>query len=234
MSSEQNSRLPLREPIVRRVRALLQVKIKNGATPQEAIQAAALAQRLMAKYSLEEEDLTDDSAEVAAIDARETDGAWVNSLAGVVADAFRCRCYFHFTEYGTSRRVFTFVGRKADAEAARAVYEKLYIIGARLGRKAAKQYKAAYPWRRPRGVQRSACEGFVSGVKAELEKQSRELMLTIPAEVNEAFEEMTSGFSNYRARGYTFNGEAYSAGVANGMDAVRGTRLEGQHALPSA
>lgn len=73
-----------REKLIERIKKLLAVTEQRGATEQEAIQAALMAQKLMAEYDVNDYELGSDSEPIE--EAKTKRGrAWESILAQVVA-----------------------------------------------------------------------------------------------------------------------------------------------------
>jgi len=218
-----------RSEIIDRIRKLLALATDNP-NPAEAAQAAMMAQRLIVKndvadYELMEKVETQKIIESHSCDARRN--AWSSKLAGVVADAFRCQIYrWHYKDDTVH---WVFVGYELDATAAKQVFDTLFEIGNRLAAEECRIFRRVFGT--ARGVKNSYLNGFVSGIRSELEKQSKELMVVRSKEVDEAYDKITEGFGTFYTRTRTTNPLANQRGFEDGRDSVRGHRMDGQKAL---
>lgn len=223
-----------REKVVDRIRKLLSVTEEHGATEAEAIAAALAAQRLIADYDIGEWEFSDEMEPIDSVFSPKK-RSWHLSLAVVVAENFRCRAY-HQREPVPGRRrrksYVAFLGYRRDAQAASLVYEKLASVG---HRKAREWSKARVAQLESEGylaenllVYNTYATGFVEGVRSALEKQSHELMLVRPKEVDEEYDSLFSeddkpisvSFEHYRD-----DHESRERGLQDGADAVASSRL---------
>ena len=209
-----------RNKIIDKIKKLQAHSVENGASEAEAIQFALKAQKLIAENDVEEWELADEVKRVT-----ETEGLckasrpWAQSLLATVAENFRCRAYMRKATMGSKSWRPVFVGYKADSEAAALVFEHLLKTGDRLGH----EYEDfAYT---DSNAYTNFTMGFVLGVKSELEKQSFELMIVCPKEVDDYMEGLNLRTS--RSRGpRTTNNDSISRGMQQGRDAVRSRRVE--------
>ena len=123
--------------IMDKIAALLAKTVENGASEQEAIAAAKLAQRLMAKYHVEAVELQEKTEDVdnESVDVTRN---WQLSLAKVIADNTCCRVV---RTTGNHRRASVmFFGRDSDRKNAIGLWQmfaKLIAEGVRSARQAA-------------------------------------------------------------------------------------------------
>ena len=218
-----------RENIIAKIQALFNITEANGASEQEALSAALMAQKFIAKYNIQESELfTVEDYEIAEVASDPVFRKFKYDLAEVVANNYRCQYYVMRV---ARKHKMVFVGRNMDATAASLIFNKLY--------EAVNKYANSESWKyrgKGTGLYRnyfnSAAIAFIDGIKAELEKQSKELMLVRPKEVDDAFEEITANFSRIMDTGMTSFGHVnYEAGVQAGRDAIRSNRLEGQKGI---
>lgn len=226
-----------RDAVVRRVRKLLALS-RGGATEGEATAAVLAAQRLVALWDIDEAELgdTDHGAEpVVAVRTRPLSEArtWRWPLADLVARSFRCRhCYVRAR--GARHWRFEFYGHEEDAQAARLAFEYLYAIGNRRARRVVRRLSAEGCPVWSGWASDSYLTGFLAGVTGELERQSRELMVVVPSDVREAFEEVSRGFGRVAHHPLSCDPGRYDVideGERDGRDAVRSRRVEGRLAL---
>lgn len=246
-----------REKMITKIRKLMAVANDKGATEAEAVQAALQAQKLIAKYGIDENDLNEAAEkEAEKVVTNETERRfkkpWQRDLAAVVAENFRCKMFYR----GESRHGWAacFMGYESDAKAAELTFQMLLKVCTRKGNAYAKErmkyieahldrWDYNYYYDEEIGAYRatptktqiinSYSKGFINGVRLELEKQCEALMLVCPAEVNEAYNKKV--FSKARWRGGKGAGfDDFTAGQADGANAVTSHRMNGQKALNAA
>lgn len=210
---------------IRKVKALMELTRENGASESEALSAALAAQRLIAEYGIDEEDLIEARERVVTRRTAPYRSVWTAALAGAVADSFRCRHYLYVGSAGAKQ--YAFVGRESDVAAALTVYDYLERTCRRLAKKEADALDPYGSLGIRSEVRNSFSFGFVSGIRGELERQGRELMLTVPDEVDEAFGKVKLGKS-YRPNKPEIDRSFFDSGRSAGRDAVRSQRLEGR------
>ena len=218
-----------REDVIAKIQALFNITEANGSSKQEAISAALMAQRFISKYDIQENELfTVEDYEVVEVASDPVFRKFKYTLATIIADNYRCRYYI--TSVGRKHKM-VFVGRTVDATAASLIFNKLYEATNDYANSESRMYRG-----KGRGLYgnyfNSAAIAYMDGIKAELEKQSKELMLIRPKEVDDSFAEITAGFSRARNTGMTSFGHVnYDKGVQAGRDAIRASRLGGQKGI---
>ena len=219
-----------RETIIDRIKALFERTTENGCTDAEAIAAALAAQRLIARYDVTDDELSERRADEDIIEAETARvcTAWSAHLASTVATAFRCRVMVSRCYARSRSKLYTFVGYKTDAEAARLAFEHLHAVGSHLATEEVRRWRREYPGYTLKGVKSSYCAGFVRGVADELERQTKALMVLVPEEVNTAFETATKGTGTYTPRTHATYRSAFDHGRSDGRDASRARSVEGQ------
>lgn len=223
-----------------RIEKLLAKTPENGATEQEAIAAALKAQELMAQLDVTRADVVgasngpadDPITQVATPKQRN----WQLSLAWVIAKNFRC---LHYQERrwdalkGKNVNHIVFYGHSQDAEAARIVFERLCAAAKRLGNAyARKRRKELEACTRGKVSQSSIfntwIDAFIEGVRSELERQSQELMIVVPRDVQRSYRRFSAGFRTFktpsvrRLDDYTTR----NAGRSAGRDSLRAGRID--------
>lgn len=218
-----------RENIISKIQALFNVTVENGSSEQEATAAALMAQRFIAKYNIQDNELfTTEDYEVVEVASDPAYRKFKYTLATIIADNYRCRYYIR--SVGRKHKM-VFVGRTVDATAASLIFNKLYQATNDYANSQSTQYRG-----KGYGLYgnyfNSAAIAFLDGVKAELEKQSKELMLVRSKEVDNSFEEITAGFKRKKDTSMTSFGYVnYEQGVQAGRDAIRAGRIGGQKGL---
>lgn len=213
------------EKILNKIKNLLDLA-NNNPNENEAIAAALKAQELMAKYNIELDQL-DDKKETREIveevyyqSGKHEMKKWKIGLAAIIAQNFRCKTYF------LGGQDVVFYGFKEDAKIALEVFTYLYEIGNKF---AVRYYnKCKKEGKETRGVMNTYLVGFRDGVAEVLEKQCTALMIVIPKEVTESYDEMSKGWkkmkSTLRLSGDT---SAYSNGKSDGKDMATARSIEG-------
>lgn len=211
-----------REMAIDKIRKILALA-ENNPSENEAISAALMAQKLMAKYNILEtevqQEVTENNIESLQVVVSGKIQKWRLYLAQVVAKNFRCKVYLRGQD-------IVFFGYKKDADICKEVFLSLYKIGVKLSDKAKREARSKYGT--AKGIRNSFCTGFVDGIRSELEKQSTALIIIVPKEVNEKYDNMSRGWKNKSSNVSVnrFNPDAYSAGKQAGKDAMQSRRLE--------
>ena len=214
-----------REDVIAKIQALFNITEANGSSKQEAISAALMAQRFISKYDIQENELfTVEDYEVVEVASDPVFRKFKYTLANTISKNYRCRYYI--TSVGR-KHCITFVGRTVDATAASLIFNKLYEAVNDYANSESRKYRG-----QGGGLYglyfNSAALAFISGIESELEKQSKELMLIRSKEVDEKFEEITSGFKRQKNTSMNTAGFVnYEKGFQAGRDAIRSSRLNG-------
>ena len=207
------------ERIIEKIRKVLELS-KNNPSEEEARAASLQAQKLLAKYHLEIGDIESEEANVEDIGEVKTyvgmGNKWKYCLAGVVSKNFRCRHYY------SGKDTIVFYGHATDAEVAREVFNFLFNEGNRKAK--AKQREAKKIYGITNGVFNAYIMGYLKGVQEALEEQCTALVLVVPKEVNEKYEEISTGFKKMKNSG--INARTYD----DMMNYCHGAKNEGiQH-----
>lgn len=232
-----------RDSIIERIKKLLAMTEHAGCTQAEAVQAALLAQKLIADNDVAASELhessDDEPIEHVASEAATKFRNWGKFLAVDVANAFRCKAYNGHTVLSRYRQP-VFMGHAADARAAALVFDRLYAVGCELGdaerRRVREEKRRRYAeqgapewWAKDAAADAGASAyesftwGFLDGVKTELEKQSVALMIVTPRDVIEEYESMA--FTRRNVKRCVTDGACYERGQDAGRDAIRAGRV---------
>ena len=211
------------EKIMDKIRALLEKTVENGASQEEAIAAAKMAQKLMAKYKIEEVK----TPEPEEIDSTEFElmRQWQAELANVLAKNLCCRC-IRSTDNGKSRIIT--MGKAQDREVWRQMFESFFVLIYN-GIKAEKK-KAKENFGHCRDVELAYARGFIQAVNEAMGEQCRALALVVPDEVNKATRERFPYLSHRTARalnGSAATGAARATGYSDGRAAAGQKRIAG-------
>ena len=147
---------------------------------------------------------------------------WKYTLAGIIARNFRCRHFY----YGKSTVVF--YGHKTDAEVASAAFKSLFNLGNKLAQR--EYLKVKKESGLTDGVFNSYVIGFCSGINSALSVQCTALVLTVPEDVNNAYENRLKGCKRHKSVIDTGKGLhaqlAAQHGFEAGKQAIKNRRLE--------
>lgn len=218
------------EKIIEKIKKILELS-KNNPSQEEAKAAALKAHKLMAEYHISMKEIETDKPEEMKENTVEVGNGnkWKYSLANIISNNFRCKYFL----YGNSRIVF--YGFQTDVEIASMTFQYLFETGNKAAnnyyQKMRNDHIKKYGLFDGKGIKNCFLVGFVEGIKSVLEKQSTELMIVTPKEVENGFKERTSGSEfrsfcpklNARSR---YASESHSAGLRAGKNAVREKRLE--------
>ena len=211
------------EKIMDKIRKLLALS-NNNPNEHEAMAAALKAQKLMAEYDIEVEQLEDKPAnrEIAEETYWSSDKhemkKWKVGLSSIIAKNFRCRVYL------INGKDVVFYGYKEDAKIARQVFSFLYETGNKL---AIRYYnKCKKEGLETRGLMNTYLSGFRKGVADILDKQCVALMIIIPQEVEDSFAEISKNFKHLTTRlNLNGNSSAYEDGRTDGRNTANARSL---------
>lgn len=213
-----------KKAIIEKIKKVLALA-ENNPSEQEALAAALKAQKMMAEYHIDEKDLgqvvdENNIDEIVSYVGGKTQ-KWKISLALVLANNFRCRVYMMGSDV-------VFMGYEEDIKICSEVFQSMYKIGVRLSDKMKREYRQKYGT--ATGVRNSFCAGFVKGIQSGLEKQCTALMIVVPKEVNEKFDEKFANHhgSKKNASLTIRDRECYNEGFTKGKEAVQARSIEGR------
>ena len=182
------------EKILRKISALMNVTVQNGATVDEALTAAKKAQELIAKYHVT---LIDAPTEKENIGEDNFEGSrkWIQLLANIICQNMSCRLIL-FTE---NRKTFLkFIGRDSDRFAALKTLQMLLEVCQ--NGIAKEKIRAKFNSNSSRGVEIAYATGFIRAVDEEMGKQCRALMLVTPSDVDAHIEKNYPYIKNIRSK----------------------------------
>lgn len=202
------------EKMIDKVKKLLELA-SNNPSEEEAKAALLKANKLIAQYNLDLSEGTEEKIEYCVLPATHANNnGYRIPLANVIAPSFRCRTIM----VGNTVHFF---GRKQDAEACVAVYNYTYRVSRSLAQKL--ERKAKKEGRSIHGLANSYWTGFVAGIKKELDAQCKALMVVVPDDVHEQFNNRYRGCKQYSGgmRNTGFSHQAYLQGVQDGQHSMR-------------
>ena len=152
----------------------------------EAIQALALAQKLMAKHGITQSDIDSMNAKAPKITrmacVHKWDAGYRQPLASVIAENYRCKALL-------VGKTVCFMGRENDALIAKNAFEFAYKFIMRRGNQ--EYEKVRNKGFSGKGVFNSYAIGFIAGLKEVLDKQCKSLMIVTPPEVIEEYNNLS-------------------------------------------
>ena len=211
------------EEIISKIRKLLAMTEKNGCSEGEAMTAALMAQKLMAKYNLTIADIEDDTSKGKIVEVGYDAGTkykWKYRLANIIAVNFCCKVFV------VGRSKIVFYGYENHAKIASDVFKFLFETGIRLANNY--YYKCYKDGLETVGVKNTFLVGFCDGIKEVLGQQCRALMLVTPKEVEDGFKKIVG---NSKAVNSTMkiyrDSQVYNDGKFEGRSAANARSLEG-------
>lgn len=183
-----------KEAIIKKIENLLALA-GNNPNEHESISAALKAQELMAKYNVKFADIEQSESSESIVlaiyeiieDIRYA-GKWKYTLAEIIARNFCCKTY------DIEPNSIVFYGYEKDVKVAREIFKYLYSNGSRL----AEQYCWKYQVKNKdiEGVMYAYLCGFCKAIEKVLNNQCTVLMLMIPKQIEDSFEEYSKGFDH--------------------------------------
>lgn len=212
------------EKILAKIKNLLDLA-NNNPNEHEALAAALKAQELMAKHGIDASAIDVDETKDEIYHAVYTDNGkhemkkWKQSLCVVVARNFRCKVYMQGT-------AIIFYGYKKDAEVALEVFKFLYKTGNKLALKCWNTAKKH--GENTKGLMNTYLMGFIAGIREALDKQCMALMIVIPQEVTDSYDEMSKNWKHRQSTiTISHDPKTYEQGRRDGKDAVSARQIAG-------
>lgn len=200
------------DKLVERIRKLLALADKAKNTNANEAEAAMLkAQQLMAEYGVTVEGGDTPEAHTYKLVRCETPGdkGFRISLCAIIANNFRCKAIIESS-------VICFLGREADAEICKAVFEFAYKFAKKHGDREVARARKEH--RDTKCVFNSYATGFLIGLKEKLGEQSTALMIVTPPDVKEEFERQFPSTKVYKGgmQRQRCDYDSFAAGVIDG------------------
>lgn len=211
------------EKIIEKIRKLLEMTEENGASENEAMVAALKAQKLMAEYNITIADIDTKQSGQSIVEESFNCGKgdkWKFRLANIIARNFCCTVYF------INKTHVVFYGYEKDAKIAVDVFKFLFNTGNKLADRCYYDYYKR--GENTRGVKNAYLIGFCEGINEVLGKQCTALMIVVPKEVKESFEEKSKSWNVIQSNLTRANdGRAYEKGRTDGRSTANARSIEG-------
>ncbi len=189
----------------------------------EAEQAILKAHELMAKYGITAAAAEDEIKYGEEAVRHPGNRKFRRNLAYIIAPNFRCKYYM------SANQQIVFFGREADVRITKEVFEYTYSFMYRETNRMCRELRANHF--DTTGITNSYALGFLRGLKEKLGEQSTALMVIVPPDVNEKYDEIGKerGFRKSKTRlavssGYA--GSVFNKGLADGRTVLNGRRLD--------
>lgn len=208
--------------IADKIQHLLDKTVANGATEAEAKSALLMAQKLMAKYSIAEGELSTEEKITYTLESCKVKlnprSKW---MSGIIAQSFGVRGIFF------NNRIH-FFGRSANAMAAKSALEFAHKVMERGMTKACQSHGLKPSQAGASLIYNAYAEGFLRGLKEAMDAQTVALAVVVPEDVNQKFKER---FPNTRTASINMRRGAYEAEYQQGR--TDGSQAMGRRSLES-
>ena len=168
----------MQDKIKKKISALMNMTVENGATVHETLVAATKAQELIAKFHISTLDSASEKEKVGE-DNIEGSCKWFQLLASIVCENMSCKLILFSTNRKTMMK---FIGRDSDCSAAIKTFQMLSLV---CQRGIAKEKKRAKFHGSSAGIEIAYSTGFLKAVREEMGKQCKALILLVPSSVDD-------------------------------------------------
>lgn len=190
--------------ILRRIKGLLTLA-EDESNVNESHSAFLMAQKLMIEYGVDANELTDDEEVIRVLEQSGTEYKrlfwYERELANIVARNFRCKDFIrnkHFEGKSQIQRKIMFMGSDEDVELASEMYKLVISAIEFYTHKYIKENGVGIRYH-TQSLKNDYMNGFISGLESKFEEQIQTqewgLVLAIPKEVEERFDEVVTGKS---------------------------------------
>ena len=181
----------MNKKVLEKIKNLLDMTVENGCTIAEAANAAKKAQSLIAEFnvSMSQLDIKEEVGEESIKISRQ----WMKSLASIVSKNMCCEYIISIRNRKVTAR---FTGLETHRKSCVAMYEKL-ILACQNGIREEKRKHINVT-----GVEAVYSNGFLKAVREGMEEQCRALVLVVPKEVKEEF---NNKYANIKVRTFHNN-----------------------------
>lgn len=170
------------------------LELAKSPNANEAMAAVKKAQELMVKYNIQVENLKNSPAKKIGAGITESYGkSYRFRLAKIIADNYAVKNYY------LGKMKVVFYGHETNVQTAVKVYDYLHNMIHRLAD--SHQTKVWKQTRNTRGVYNSYVNGFLDGLKSQLDEQCRALALVVTDDVEEAYKEYSKDFTSFKCKG---------------------------------
>lgn len=192
----------------------------NNPSEDEANEALLKAQALMVKYGLEKSDIHNEEKVSYSIEMTKAKSHRLNNdLAGIIANSFACRVLIKDGKIG-------FFGYEHNAKAAAPAMEFAFKVMVKGGNKATRDNGVQPGHKGAAKYYNSYVIGFIAGIKASMDAQTRELAIVVPKDVDD---EMSSRFNviPYKSKNIEAGTDydSYTKGFADGKATMQKRQL---------
>jgi len=171
------------DKIIEKIQHLLDKTVANGASEAEAKQALLLAQKLMAKYNIEQAALSSGEKITynlemckVKIDPRS------KRMCSIIADSFGCKAII-------TREKIHFFGHSVNAVAAKSALEFAYKVMEQGIKRVCHEHGLSSSQAGASLIYNAYASGFLIGLKEALDAQTVALAVVVPEDVKTAFSE---------------------------------------------
>lgn len=225
-----NANRTKKEAMQEKIKGLL-ATAKGSNFKEEAEQALLTAQRLMAKYGIENEDVKSNDEKIGEVMVlwKGALRVWEKALANVIADNFKVQLYYsQKLVNGKKGSTIMFYGYGVDVETAIDTYNLALDSMNHLVKRYIEGYYDFNGMKKDRALTSKLKEsymlGFVKGLKdkfkAQKESMEKEfgLIITTPKAVIEAWKVFSQDFGTARTRSRSIHSSAYNKGYEKGNE----------------
>ena len=160
-----------KQKIVEKIKKALALA-NNNKNPNEAEAAMLMAQKMMAKYHIEMQEVEEaEEPEIQQDGVEIKKGSWRKSLIKLICNNYRCDCYIQ----GVGGKKIIIVGAKEDIEIAKTIYEfaeNQLIDG--FNKYFENNYTEYTSIQVKNAVRKDFADGFIRGLNEKFEKQKEE------------------------------------------------------------
>lgn len=221
--------MSVNDKILEKIRNLLALA-EDGANDEESQTALLMAQKLMLKYKISQNDLNEGGEMkivVKSLSVYKRIYWWEREMAGIIAENFRVMLYLQnsrLPHQNSLQRKIVFMGYPEDVELAYEMYH--FAIDAM------KHYaslhlrkKSKYSSETKSDLRKSYYQGFMDGLKDKFEKQREDLvaednayalMIQTPSDVVDKFKTEIKGTVKFKQQVLSKDNLAYSDGYDQG------------------
>lgn len=209
------------EQAIEKVRKLLNMTTKNGATEGEVQNALAMAQRLMVKFDIEMDSIEDKPEDDVVDEVLEEKTKTVSSnrtiLVASLSEHYRCKVYKSYDR-------IRIIGTPTDVKIFKEVIEFAYSMFIKLAAK----WIEDLPRTEKTKAKNSYLLGFVKGIKRALEDNESEyaLVIVVPEKVQEAYDGKNLTRSKPFQKSFDHGMASYNRGYSDGYEQFRKSRKQ--------